>query len=86
LERENGICGKQSARRIMGREVEIGRFPVKTNDGKEYTIIRYQEYISSSSGEIPGMKRFRTSDGLDVTYIDSETFKIIVTNETVRKA
>jgi hypothetical protein len=70
----------------MGREVEIGRFKGITAGGKEYIIVQYQEFISSSSGEVPGMKRYRTSGGLDLTYIDQGTFKVVMTNETVNKS
>jgi hypothetical protein len=69
----------------MGREVETGRYRAKTTDGKEYIVVQYQEFVSAATGEIPGMKRLRTSDGLDVNCIDSETFMIVQTKEIVRK-
>lgn len=74
----------------MNRERETDRFLVKTDDGKEYTIIQYQEYISTSSfdnphGEVEGLKSLSTSTGLHVNYIDPKTFKIVETNEIVRK-
>ena len=69
---------------------EIGRFIAKTDTGKEYEIIQFQEYKDVSShddpnAEIPGFKFMKTSEGLDVKYIDSETFKIVETDEIVRK-
>ena len=82
---EGTLSEKLTARRIMGREVETGRYRAKTADGKEYIIVQYQEFVSAAIGEIPGMKRLRTSDGLDVTYIDSETFMIVATNEVIKK-
>ena len=69
----------------MGREVEIGHFKGKTVEGKEYTIIHFKEFISSSSGEVPGMKRYRTAEGLDLAYVDPGTYKIVLTGETVIK-
>jgi len=74
----------------MKREVETDRFLVKTDTGKEYTIVQYQEYILAAShddphAEIEGLKRLYTSTGLDVEYIDSKTFKVGGTNEIVRK-
>lgn len=74
----------------MSREREIGRFFAKTDNGKEYQIVEYQKYIDASTmdspnEEIPGIKRMQTTDGLHVNYIDSETFKIVETNEIVRK-
>lgn len=74
----------------MSREVEIERFKVRSDQGVEYTIIMYQSFIPAPSpddrnGEIKGMKRLVTSSGLTVNYIDPETFKILQTNEIVRK-
>jgi hypothetical protein len=75
----------------MEREVEINRFKAKSEDGKEYTIIEYQEEhdVTSMPSEyrewLPGLKRLATSDGLAVNYIDSETFKIVSTDEIIRK-
>lgn len=74
----------------MNREVETGRFRARTESGKEYIIIQYQEFISAATfdnphAEIPGLKRLSTSDGFSVNYIDPTTFKIIGTGETVRK-
>ena len=74
----------------MPREAEIERFRAKTDTGKEYVIVMYQQFIDVSShdfprAEIPGLKRLITSDGLTVRYIDPTTFKIDLTGETVRK-
>lgn len=74
----------------MGREIEIDRFLVKTDSGKEYVIVQYQEYISARSfndphGEVAGLKRLSTSTGLHVNYIDPQTFKVVETDEIVRK-
>lgn len=74
----------------MPRTVEVDRFQARSDVGREYTIVIYQSFIPAPShddphGEIAGMKSLFTSSGLDVRYIDSETFKIIKTNEIVRK-
>jgi len=74
----------------MKREVETNRFLVKTDTGKEYALVEYQEYILAASfddphAEMEGMKSLSTSTGLHVTHIDSKTFKIVETNEFVRK-
>lgn len=71
-------------------EREIWRFKARSSKGTEYMIIEYQNFIDASShqfrdGEVSGLKRLITSDGLMVTYIDPETFKIVDTGETVRK-
>ena len=69
---------------------EIGRFIAKTDTGKEYEIIQFQEYIDVSShddpnAEVPGHKFLRTAEGLNINLIDSQTFKIVETNEIVKK-
>jgi hypothetical protein len=73
----------------MQTEVEIDRFRVKTDAGKEYIVVQYQEYTLAPSfdnpDETPGRKRIATSNGLLVYQIGRETFKIIQTNEIVRK-
>jgi hypothetical protein len=71
----------------MSREVE--RFIAKTDKGKEYTIIHYQEYLTANDfdgeDEIEGLEGYTTSEGLFVNRIDSKTFQIVETNEVVRK-
>jgi hypothetical protein len=69
---------------------EIDRFFTKTDDGEEYEIIQYQEFIDASShddpnAEVPGIKRFRTSNGLFVQYIDPNTFKIITSSKIIKR-
>ncbi len=72
------------------RVAEKERFKVRTDTGKEYTVIIYQEYIDVSSldnphAEIEGFKELRTSSGLHLNFIDPKTFKVVETNEIVRK-
>ena len=74
----------------MKREVETDRFLAKADNGTEYTIVQYQEYISTSSfdnpnSEIEGLKSLSTTTGLHVNYINPKTFKIVETNEIVKK-
>lgn len=69
---------------------EIGRFIAETDTGKEYEIIQYQEYIDASSHDnpnvkIPGLKSMRTANGFHVNFINPQTFKIVETNEIVKK-
>ncbi|MBN1368327.1 MAG: hypothetical protein JW967_10425 [Dehalococcoidales bacterium] len=68
---------------------EIDRFKARTDKGKEYIIVQYQEYISTDSfdgtGEIEGLKSIFTSTGLHVNFIDAKTFKVVETDEIVRK-
>ena len=71
--------------------VVTDRFLVKTDAGKEYVIIQYQEYIDVSSHDdqnakiLGKLKTLLTEEGFTVTFIDDETFKILETNEIVRK-
>lgn len=74
----------------MPHEIEIDRFQVRSEEGKEYTIIKYQEYImdrksSDPTAEIEGFKRLATEEGLHIHTIDSDTFKIFETGEIVKR-
>ena len=71
----------------MPREVELDRFTARSDEGREYTIIEYQEYIQdrNSDAETVGLKRWTTSEELHLHYIDSKTFKIFETGEIIRK-
>jgi hypothetical protein len=70
---------------------ESKRFQAKSDTGKIYTIIEFQDEIDmthhQSEGDdlIPGLKFLETSDGIKVNYIDPETFKIFDTGEIIRK-
>lgn len=63
---------------MFKREVELGSFLVKTDSGKEYTMVEY--------AVVTGMKRYTTSTGLSANRIDDETFELVQTGEVVRKA
>ena len=70
--------------------IEIARFTAKTDKGKIYTIIEYQDVLDSKGFDMPydkklGLSYYLTSTGLIVSKIDSETFHIVSTNEFVRK-
>jgi len=72
----------------MPREVEIARFKVKSEEGKEYTIIEYQEYMmdrksADLSANIEGFKRLPTEEEMHIHTIDPDTFKIFETGEIV---
>ena len=70
----------------MKREIEVDRFPVKTDNGKEYIIVQYQTYVSDGTfdnpqSEIATVTSFLTLNGDIVNQIDSKTFQIIDTNQ-----
>lgn len=72
-------------------ERQIDRFDAKTDDGRVFSVVVYQEFIDATSiGDkarkwIPGMKRITLSDGSPVNYIDANTFKVFGTDEIIRK-
>ena len=62
------------------------------NEGTIYTVIEWQEVIETTTDEgtvptSPGyLKKFTLLDGVsEVRFIDTETFKIVSTRETIRK-
>jgi hypothetical protein len=74
----------------MPREVEIGRFKVRSEEGKEYTIIQYQDYImdrkaADLAANIEGFKRLTTEEEYHVHAVDSDTFKIYETGDIVKR-
>jgi hypothetical protein len=74
----------------MPREVEIGRFKVRSDEGKEYTIIQYQDYMmdrkaADLAANIEGFKRLTTEEEFHIHAIDSDTFRIYETGEIVKR-
>ena len=74
----------------MPREVEIGRFQVKSDEGKIYTIIQYQDYImdrkaAELTANIEGFKRLTTEEEFHIHAIDADTFQIYETGEVVKR-
>jgi hypothetical protein len=72
------------------RTVETDRFAVKTENGKEYMLIEFQDFISTPpsfgpQGEFKGLKRLVTTTGLSVVDFDPEKYKILETNEVIRR-
>jgi glutamine cyclotransferase len=59
--------------------------------GKTFDVIEYQEYseyrtINGDWHRADGFKRLELADGSgDLNYIDPQTFKIVATNQIVRK-
>ena len=76
----------------MPQEIEIDRFMARTDLGKQYLIIVYQEYMPTGTyknpfGEVEGRRRLTTSTGLDVIYSEpGRYYKILMTDELLRKA
>ena len=73
----------------MTREEERERFVAKTDNGITYTIVRYARFVSTPTPSLPkreteGKHRFATSTGLEVKYINPETFEIVKTGEIAK--
>lgn len=71
-------------------EREIERFRASADDGTVYTVVTIQELVEAkASGQAPhwikGLKRLELDDGSPVNYIDPQTFKIVATNQLIRK-
>jgi hypothetical protein len=75
----------------MNREKETSRFRVRGDSGQEYIVIEYQTlvpmgHMQNAGATKPGLKRLITLDGSPVNPTDDpETFKILTTDEIVRK-
>ena len=71
-------------------EREIRRFQAASDDGDVFTVIEYQNFIerrllSGDTSITKGLKRLVLSDGSRVNQIDPETFKIVQTDQIIRK-
>jgi hypothetical protein len=60
----------------------INKFKAISEAGEEYTILEYQDFIDET---VPGLKYLCTSSGLEVNFIAPGTFKIVDTDEIVRR-
>ena len=68
----------------------IDRFDAASDDGDLFTVEVYQtvrttRLLNGESRVTRGMKRLALSDGRDLNWIDAQTFKIVVTDEIIRK-
>ena len=76
--------------RRVKRTEEIDEFKVRSDEGKEYIIIQYQEFMKPGDEdrqdeEILGRKIYLTYNGALVNYIEPNTFEIFATKEIVRR-
>jgi len=68
----------------------IDEFEAESDEGEIYTVLTYQRVIETRllSGEVResrGAKRFILNDGSPVNWIDEKTFKIVLTDQVIRK-
>jgi hypothetical protein len=71
-------------------EQETRRFRAVSDDGEEFVVIEYQRIIehkllSGATSVTKGLKRLALSDGSSVNQIDPETFKVVQTDQLIRK-
>ena len=68
----------------------IDRFEAVSDDGQQFTVDVYQDVtttrtLNGAASQIRGLKRVALSDGRDVNRIDEKTFKIVSTDQVIRK-
>jgi len=82
-------AGQSADKRDMDREEIVEQFQAVEDDGTMHEIILWQtiKEVRTRGGVhyVRGMKRYATSDGLPVNYIDDETFEIVRFSKRVRK-
>jgi hypothetical protein len=71
-------------------ERETRRITCRDDAGNQHTVIEYQEIIPAPSfgdpsAKIFGMKRLTLSTGDHVNFIDENTFKIVATDQIIRR-
>ena len=72
------------------KEIEVGRFECRDQDGNSYTVIRYEGVVpaptsSDPNATIPGMRRLALAEGKRVNYLGGTTFRIVQSGKTIRK-
>jgi hypothetical protein len=68
----------------------IARHIAESDDGEAFEVLEYQHYterrmLSGKQMSVPTVREYVLSDGRDVNWIDSETFKIVETDQIIRK-
>ena len=72
-------------------EKEVERFECEAKSGARSTVVAFQEYIAFNPLNGPtqwvkGLKRLELADGSSfVNCIDEQTYKIVTTDEIVRR-
>lgn len=68
----------------------IERIVAESKNGKKFNVNIYQEFTNFSplngpSRLVPALKRAALDDGSPVNFIDDHSFKIVLTDEIIRK-
>jgi hypothetical protein len=67
----------------------VNRFSAESKSGKVYQIIVLQDFIDGypayPNGEIPGATEYRTDNNLHVEVINYTTFRIVESDEIVKR-
>lgn len=67
---------------------KIGGVQARSDNGELYNIVEFQEYSKILTGagtitETAGLTKWETSTGYLLKPIDSQTYKIVTTNEII---
>jgi hypothetical protein len=66
------------------------KFLVQTDDGRTFEVCEYTEFVKTrefgkASQMVEGLKSLRTTDGLDVNFIQEGVYKIVELEVTAHK-
>jgi hypothetical protein len=66
-----------------------GSFPATGDDGRQYTVCIYTDFIDAANSEDPnavaeGLKELRTSDGMAVRRRDKGEYQVVQTGVILR--
>lgn len=68
----------------------IEEISCKDDLGNQYLVEVWQDFIEVRSGpgieRIPGMKEMRLADGGAVNFVDKDTFSVVRSGTTIRRA
>jgi hypothetical protein len=69
---------------------EITRFRAADEEGNEITVIcvrtiTLSRTLDGKEARVRGLKEYMTTSGEPVTPIDSETFKVVTTDQIIRR-
>lgn len=74
----------------LATESVIARHRAKDDHGEVYTVLEIQRFVDAGTAENPhhivkGIKRLALDDGREVVEVDPEKFKIVATQQIIRK-
>lgn len=69
---------------------EIDRITAVSDSGRAYVVVVLQEFIERTPiGRprewLPGIKSYELESGMPVNFVDDDTFRIVQTDEVIKK-